>query len=85
MWRKALNFNNLVPRFPSRQQNGRIAMRKKILILASAVVLASPSPAFAYGEAVRGFRALEHHCIAEDSPAFFNMFSMNIWIRCGWF
>jgi len=60
-------------------------MRKKILILASAVVLASPSPAFAYGEAVRGFRALEHHCIAEDSPAFFNMFSMNIWIRCGWF
>ena len=60
-------------------------MRKKILILASAFVLASPSPAFAYGEAVRGFRALEHHCIAENSPAFFNMFSMNIWIRCGWF
>jgi hypothetical protein len=49
------------------------------------LVLASPSPAFAYGEAVRGFRALEHHCVAEESPAFFNLFNMNIWIRCGWF
>jgi hypothetical protein len=60
-------------------------MRKKLLITAAALVLASPSPALAYGEAVRGFNALDHHCVAEDSPAFFNLFNMNIWIRCGWF
>jgi hypothetical protein len=47
--------------------------------------MVSSSPAFAYGEAVRGFRALEHHCVAENSPAFSNLFNMNIWIRCGWF
>jgi len=60
-------------------------MRKKLLIAASALAMVSSSPAFAYGEAVREFRALEHHCVAESSPAFSNLFDMNIWIRCGWF
>jgi hypothetical protein len=59
-------------------------MRKKILILASAIVLASPSPALAYGQAVNGFKALDH-CVSEDSPAWGNLFRLNIWIRCGWF
>ena len=59
-------------------------MRKKILIVASALVLASPTPAFAYGEAVNGFKAMDH-CVSHDSPAWLNLFNMNIWIRCGWF
>ena len=59
-------------------------MRKKILILATAIVLASPSPALAYGEAVNGFKAMDH-CVSEDSHAWLNLFRMNIWIRCGWF
>jgi hypothetical protein len=59
-------------------------MRKKIIIVASAIALATPGPAMAFGEAVNGFKALDH-CVAEDSHAFLNLFRMNIWIRCGWF
>ena len=70
--------------FPPVNNGGNI-MRKKLLIAASALAMVSSSPAFAYGEAVREFRALEHHCVAESSPAFSNLFDMNIWIRCGWF
>jgi hypothetical protein len=59
-------------------------MRKKLIILASAVALMTPGPALAYGEAVNGFKALDH-CISESNPGFLNMFRLNIWIRCGWF
>lgn len=59
-------------------------MRKKLIILASAAALMTPGPALAYGEAVNGFKALDH-CIAETNPGFFNMLRLNIWIRCGWF
>lgn len=59
-------------------------MRKKIIILASAIALMTPGPALAYGQAVNGFKGLDH-CVSEDSRAFLNLFRMNIWIRCGWF
>ena len=59
-------------------------MRKKILVAASALALATPGPALAFGQAVNGFKALDH-CVSEDSHAFLNLFRMNIWIRCGWF
>ena len=59
-------------------------MRKKILIAVSALALTVPGPAMAYGQAVNGFKALDH-CVSEDSHAFFNLLRLNIWIRCGWF
>ena len=59
-------------------------MRKKLVALASVIALMTPGPALAYGEAVNGFKALDH-CVSEDSHGFLNLLRMNIWIRCGWF
>lgn len=59
-------------------------MRKKLIVAASLIALSVPGPALAYGQAVNGFKALDH-CVSEDSRAFANLLRLNIWIRCGWF
>jgi len=59
-------------------------MRKKLGALATVIALMTPGSALAYGEAVNGFKALDH-CVSEDSHGFLNLLRLNIWIRCGWF